>query len=225
MGVLQVRLLCKWIPYVQLVCYLWDRDWKRKLLFPLFGPLTDYGLWTLRKSPPRGKKGQQLWQIIFPFLVHALFLGHPWLSEDCAFSVTVFISMYLLNQKINAWWPLKIESPKKARPALKTNNKLSFVGKSIAFFHGVLRSNWWVLPMPLGMSAFNEMFRNKEQEKIVGTERRRKGGVNSCLREPIHIKSGIIFSMIMHWCWAAKKFWARPPSRDPRSRRSKAMLA
>lgn len=221
MGVLQVRLLCKWIPYVQLVCYLWDRDWKRKLLFPLFGPY----YMDLEEITPAWKKGQQLWQIIFPFLVHALFLGHPWLSEDCAFSVTVFISMYLLNQKINAWWPLKIESPKKARPALKTNNKLSFVGKSIAFFHGVLRSNWWVLPMPLGMSAFNEMFRNKEQEKIVGTERRRKGGVNSCLREPIHIKSGIIFSMIMHWCWAAKKFWARPPSRDPRSRRSKAMLA
>lgn len=26
MGVLGIRLLCKWIPYVQLVCYLWDRD-------------------------------------------------------------------------------------------------------------------------------------------------------------------------------------------------------
>ena len=44
MGVLGIRLLCKWIPYVQLVCYLWDRDWKRKLLFPLFGPLL-YGPW------------------------------------------------------------------------------------------------------------------------------------------------------------------------------------
>ena len=161
MGVLQVRLLCKWIPYVQLVCYLWDRDWKRKLLFPLFGPY----YMDLEEITPAWKKGQQLWQIIFPFLVHALFLGHPCLllAQECTFLKSLYL--YLLNRKINAWWPLKIESPKKARPALKTNNKLSFVGKSIAFFHGVLRSNWWVLPMPLGMSAFNEMFRNKEHQR------------------------------------------------------------
>ena len=63
MGVLGIRLLCKWIPYVQLVCYLWDRDWKRKLLFPLFGlPLTDTAaaqlLWSmdLEEITPAWKK-------------------------------------------------------------------------------------------------------------------------------------------------------------------------
>ena len=198
---------------------------KKEITLPLIWPPD--GLWSmdLEEITPAWKKRATIMTNYFSIPGSRPFSWPPLTVRGFAFSVTVFISMYLLNQKINAWWPLKIESPKKARPALKTNNKLSFVGKSIAFFHGVLRWNWWVLPMPLGMSAFNEMFRNKEQEKIVGTERRRKGGVNSCLREPIHIKSGIIFSMIMHWCWAAKKFWARPPSRDPRSRRSKAMLA
>ena len=131
MGVLQVRLLCKWIPYVQLVCYLWDRDWKRKLLFPLFGPY----YMDLEEITPAWKKGQQLWQIIFPFLVHALFLGHPCLllAQECTFLKSLYL--YLLNRKINAWWPLKIESPKKARPALKTIITLLTSERSGAVIH------------------------------------------------------------------------------------------
>ena len=79
-----------------------------------------YGLWTLRKSPPRGKKGQQLWQIIFPFLVHALFLGHP-----CLFFFSknkgglLFLKLFALEPKINPPWPLKIESPKEGAAGTK----------------------------------------------------------------------------------------------------------
>ena len=77
-------------------------------------------IWTLRKSPPRGKKGNNYDKLFFHSWYTPFFLATPVsFFPPKIKGASSFLKLFALEPKINPPWPLKIESPKEGAAGTK----------------------------------------------------------------------------------------------------------